>query len=101
MRARKLGNLIDTAKFESWPPEWQSTATTEYSRMIQVVIYFMPLPPLPKGVTIRAMSDDPGSTAQEVLAALHPSSAPPPHPMPWVPFMPGQQGPSVQSGPPK
>lgn len=33
MRRRKLGKLIDTAKFESFPPEWQETAKLEYTRM--------------------------------------------------------------------
>lgn len=33
MRRRKLGKLIDTAKFESFPPEWQDCAKQEYMRM--------------------------------------------------------------------
>lgn len=36
MRKRKLGNLIDSAKFESFPGEWQQTAFDEYARMSQI-----------------------------------------------------------------
>ncbi len=33
MRRTKLARLIDTAKFESFPPEWQEVAKMEYVRM--------------------------------------------------------------------
>lgn len=36
MRARKLGRLIDSAKFESFPPEWQQVAFAEFARMQQI-----------------------------------------------------------------
>lgn len=36
MRARKLARLIDSAKFESFPGEWQQTAFAEFARMQQI-----------------------------------------------------------------
>lgn len=36
MRRRRLAKLIDSAKFEAMPPEWQQVAIAEYQRMRQV-----------------------------------------------------------------
>lgn len=36
MRRRKLEKLIDSAKFEGMPPEWQQVALLEYQRMREV-----------------------------------------------------------------
>lgn len=36
MRKRRLGKLIDSAKFEGMPPEWQGVAIAEYERMREV-----------------------------------------------------------------
>lgn len=36
LRKRRLGKLIDSAKFEGMPKEWQATAIAEYQRMRQV-----------------------------------------------------------------
>ena len=33
LRRRRLAKLIDSAKFESFPPEWQQVAILEYQRM--------------------------------------------------------------------
>lgn len=33
MRKRRLARLIDSAKFESFPPEWRQVAILEYERM--------------------------------------------------------------------
>lgn len=38
MRLRRLGKLIDTAKFEGYDPLWQQVAIQEYLRMKQVVV---------------------------------------------------------------
>lgn len=36
MRRRKLGRLIDSAKFEAMDPTWQQVAIQEYERMREV-----------------------------------------------------------------
>jgi hypothetical protein len=36
LRRRRLSNLIDSAKFEGMPPEWQQVAIAEYERMREV-----------------------------------------------------------------
>jgi hypothetical protein len=73
MRRRKLAKLIDGAKFEGMPPEWQQVAIIEYQRMQQVVIAAQPAPPLPKGVSI-ADSVKGGNIAAEEQAAAHPQA---------------------------
>lgn len=37
IRQRRLARLIDSAKFESFPPEWQQVAIAEYTRMRTIV----------------------------------------------------------------
>ena len=60
MRQRRLAKLINTAKFASFPPEWQQPALEEYQRMRQVV----------------------GAAQMAQQAALHPQPAPKPQPPP-------------------
>jgi len=78
MRMRRLSKMIDSAKFEGFPPEWQATAINEYQRMAQVVASVTPLPPLPKGVTVQEKVGDAGSLAAGEQAAINPSKAPAP-----------------------
>jgi hypothetical protein len=80
MRSRKLANLIDEAKFESYPGEWQQTAFDEFQRMQQVIAASTPPAPLPKGVVMQAKAGDAASLAAEEQAAINPKSAPPPAP---------------------
>lgn len=87
MRSRKLARMIDEAKFESFAGEWQETAFDEFSRMQQVVASVMPLPPLPKGVTVQEKVGDAGSVAAGEMAALHPDKAPAPNPPPVPPSL--------------
>ncbi len=82
MRMRRLGNMIDSAKFESFVPEWQAVGVAEYQAMEQVVQSVTPPPPLPKGVTVQGRADDAGTLAQEEQGAIAPSKAPPPKPPP-------------------
>lgn len=77
MRMRRLSRMIDEAKFESYPPQWQGVAITEYQRMAQVVQSVTPVPPLPKGVVIQAKAGDPQSLAADEQAATRPGSVPP------------------------
>ena len=77
MRRRKLAKLIDGAKFEGMPPEWQQVAILEYQRMQQVVQAAQPQPPLPKGVAVVAKADSPESLAAEEQAAVSPQRAQP------------------------
>lgn len=78
MRMRKLGRLIDSVKFESYPKEWQQPAIQEYQRMQQVVASVTPPPALPKGVTIQGKPGDPAILAAEELAATNPNKPQPP-----------------------
>jgi hypothetical protein len=76
MRRRKLAKLIDSAKFEGMPPEWQQVAIAEYQRMQQIVAASQPAPPLPKGVNIQDKVTG-GSIAAEEQAATHPAQPQP------------------------
>jgi len=71
MRQRRLGRLIDSAKFETWPPEWQQVAISEYERMRNVVAAAQPVPPLPKGVVIQGKAGDAQTLQAEEQAATH------------------------------
>lgn len=73
LRFRRLSKLIDSAKFESFPPEWQSVAITEYQRMVQVIQASQPPAPLPKGVTVSGKADDAEAIAEEEKAAANPN----------------------------
>lgn len=86
LRTRKLSRLINSAKFESWPVEWQGVAISEYQAMAQVVASVTPLPPLPKGVTVQAKAADAGTAAQEEESLEHPAQAPAPKPPPVMPI---------------
>lgn len=85
MRMRRLGRLIDSAKFEALPGEWQQTAFDEYARMKQIVAASQPAPPLPKGVVIQGKAGDAQTIAAEEKAAVNPTSVqaqPKPQPQP-------------------
>jgi hypothetical protein len=71
MRRRKLAKLIDSAKFEGMPPEWQQVAIQEYQRMQQIVAAAQPAPPLPRGVNIQDKVAG-GNIGAEEQAAAHP-----------------------------
>ena len=73
MRRRKLAKLIDSAKFEGMPPEWQQVAIVEYQRMQQVVAAAQPAPPLPRGVNITDAVKG-GDVAAEEQRAAHPQA---------------------------
>jgi hypothetical protein len=77
MRKRKLAKMIDSAKFEGMPPEWQQVAFLEYGRMDQVIVAAQPAQPLPKGVAVVAKADSPESLAAEEQAAVSPQRAQP------------------------
>lgn len=47
MRRRKLAKLLDSAKFEGMPKEWQQVAIAEYERMRQVEQAQLAPPPTP------------------------------------------------------
>lgn len=74
MRQRRLGKLIDSAKFEAMPKEWQQVAILEYQRMQQIVVAAQPAPPLPKGVVIQGKAQDAQGIASQELAATKPQS---------------------------
>jgi hypothetical protein len=73
MRRRKLAKLIDSAKFEGMPPEWQQVAIAEYQKMAQVVAAAQPPAPLPKGVNIQDKVTG-GNIGAEEQAAAHPAA---------------------------
>lgn len=63
MRSRRLSRLIDSAKFEGFPAEWQQVAFAEYDRMQKVKAAAMQPPPQPQPAAVPQPQQPPGIAA--------------------------------------